>query len=102
MPVRPQLIWIAASALFAAAPAVAQTPTPAPKPAPSAIPEEIAPGAKPTEPTRNLSQRLSQSGGVIKPKEVDPAIDKGAPKTGDQNTIRPPGSPGATPRAQPK
>ena len=37
----------------------------------------------PTAPGQNLSKKLDQSNGVIHPKEVDPAIEKPTPKTGD-------------------
>jgi len=94
------LKWIAASAWLAAAPAFAQSA--AQKPSPDTVPEKIAPGAKPSEPTRNLSERLNRSGGVIKPKDVDPAIEKPTPATHDSNTIRPQASPSASPPAQPK
>ena len=48
------------------------------------------PGAQPTGPAQNLSEKLDQSNGVIHPKEVDPAIEKPAPKTPNSNVIPPP------------
>jgi hypothetical protein len=44
-------------------------------------PGETTPGdANPTAPAQNLSKKLNQSNGVIHPKEVDPAIEKPAPR----------------------
>jgi hypothetical protein len=40
--------------------------------------------------------------GVIHPKEVDPPIEKPAPKTGDPNVVPPPGSSGGAPAPQAK
>ena len=91
---------IALGALFAASAEAAETP--APKPAPTTIPEKIAPGAKPEGPAKNLSDKLNQSGGVIAPKDVDPAMDKPAPTTGDPNVVRPPGTSGGAEAPQPK
>ena len=84
------LAWAASVALLATVPASAQTT--APKPAPTTIPEKIAPGAKPTAPAKNLSRELNRSNGVIHPKDVDPAMNKGVPKTSDRNVIPPPAS----------
>ena len=53
-------------------PAFAQAPKPT-------APLDSAPGAEPTPPAQDLSKQLNQSNGVIHPKEVDPAIEKGAP-----------------------
>ena len=50
----------------------------------------------------NLSDKLNASNGVIRPKEVDPKIEKPAPSTGTSNVIPPPGSPGGAPGVQPK
>jgi hypothetical protein len=65
-----------------------------PKPTPTA-PLDSAPG-------ENLSKKLNQSNGVIHPKEVDPAIEKPAPKVGDPNVVPPPGTSGGAPVPQPK
>ena len=46
----------------------------------------------------NLSKQLNQSNGVIHPKEVDPAIEKPAPKVGDPNVVPPPETSGARER----
>ena len=54
-------------------------------------PNPATPGAKPTAPAPNLSEKLNQSNGVIRPKEVDPTMEKPAPKTGDPNVVPPPG-----------
>ncbi len=67
--------------------AFAQTPTPTGTATPSG---------------QNLSEKLNQSNGVIQPKEVDPAIEKPAPKTADPNVVPPPPPKGAPPAAQPK
>ena len=85
-------------ALLAAVPALGAE-TPAPKPAPTVVPEKIAPGAEPGGPARNLSEKLDKSGGVIQPRDVDPAMRKAAPATGDPNVLSPPATPGG---AQPK
>ena len=84
--------------------AFAQAPTPAPTPASplNSDPGEITPGAKPTAPAQNLSEKLNQSNGVIRPKEVDPAIEKPAPKARDPNVVPPPGGSGGAPAPQPK
>ena len=52
----------------------------------------------------NLSERLNQSGGVIKPPEnVDPEIQKKPPDTsGKMPIIPPPGAPGGDPNVKPK
>jgi hypothetical protein len=93
MTCRSPLRGAAFAALFAAVPTYAQTSqgeAPAPKPAPTTIPEKIAPGAKPTEPTKNLSKELNRSNGVIHPKDVDPQMNQGAPRTLDRNVVPPP------------
>jgi hypothetical protein len=52
----------------------------------------------------NLSERLNQSGGVIKPPEnVDPGMQKPPPESsGKMPVIPPPGSPGGDPNVKPK
>jgi hypothetical protein len=52
----------------------------------------------------NLSERLNESGGVIKPPEnVDPGLQKPPPDTsGKMPVIPPPGSPGGDPNVKPK
>jgi hypothetical protein len=62
--------------------------------------KNTVPDANP--PAQNLSKELSKSNGVIPPKEVDPAIQKPAPKTGDTNVVPPPGSSGGSAAPQPK
>ena len=81
-----------AGVTFMAGAAFAQTTSPAPK--------DTVPDANP--PAQNLSKELNQSNGVIHPKEVDPTIEKPAPKTGDQNVVPPPGTSGGAPAPQPK
>jgi hypothetical protein len=68
----------------------------------AAKPETTLGDAKPTAPAQNLSKKLNQSDGIIHPKEVDPAIEKPAPKTGDSNVVPPPGTSGGAPAPQPK
>jgi hypothetical protein len=52
---------------------------------------------------QNLSDKLSQSNGVIcPPTNVDPNIKAPAPDTGKMPVIPPPGSPGGNPNVQPK
>jgi hypothetical protein len=84
--------------------AFAQATKPAPNPtAPiDSAPRETTPGDKPAAPAQNLSKELSQSNGVIHPKEVDPAIEKAVPKVGDPNVVPPPGTAGGAPAPQPK
>jgi hypothetical protein len=91
---RSQLRRLGACVMLAAAPAFAQTPSLAPAATPGldSAPGKITPGAKATEPTQNLSDRLNQSNGVIHPKDVDPAMEKPTPKTGDPNVLPPPSS----------
>jgi len=62
--------------------------------------KNTVPDANP--PAQNLSKELSRSNGVIHPKEVDPAIQKPAPATGDPNVVPPPGASGGAPAPQPK
>jgi hypothetical protein len=66
--------------------------------APNSAPGKPTPGA----PAQSLSKKLSRSNGVIHPKEVDPGIEKPAPKAGDPNVVRPPGTSGGAPAPQPK
>ena len=63
--------------------------------------DSTMPGANPTAPAQNLSEKLNRSNGVIHPKEVDPAIEKPAPKVGDPNVVPPPGSSGGALAPQP-
>src|SRR5271157_1556407 len=84
--------------------AFAQTPNPTPTPTvpPDSVPGQIAPGANPTAPAQNLSEKLNQSDGVIHPKEVDPAIEKPSPQVRDRNVVPPPGTSGGAPAPKPK
>ena len=51
----------------------------------------------------NLSKKLSESNGVIHPKEVDPGIEKKPMfKAGDANVVPPPGTSGGAAAPQPK
>jgi hypothetical protein len=83
-----------ASVTLIAGAAFAQATSPAPK--------ETTPGANASAPAQSLSKELSQSNGIIHPKEVDPAIEKPAPKTGDSNVVPPPGASDSAPAPQPK
>jgi hypothetical protein len=85
---------IAAGITLVAGAAFAQATSPAPN--------ETAPGANSTAPTQSLSKELSQSNGVIHPKEVDPAIEKPTPNARDPNVVPPPGTSGGAPAPQPK
>jgi hypothetical protein len=95
----PRTALLAATVVLAAAPALAAET--APKPPPTTIPEKIAPGAEPSGPAKNLSDKLNKSDGVIQPREVDSGIHKEAPTTGDPNVVRPPGT-GGDAAPQPK
>jgi hypothetical protein len=54
-------------------------------------------------PNQTLSDKLSQSGGVIcPPGNVDPAMKAPTPQDGTTPVIPPPGSPGGNPNVQPK
>jgi hypothetical protein len=87
-----QLCMLVAGVMLGASAAFSQATSPAPK--------STVPDANP--PAENLSKELNQSNGVIHPKEVDPGIQKPAPKTGDPNVVPPPGSSGGSPAPQPK
>jgi hypothetical protein len=63
---------------------------------------QTPPAPAATQSGQNLSEKLDQSNGVIQPKEVDPAIEKPAPKTADPNVVPPPQPQGAPSAAQPK
>ena len=52
--------------------------------------------------SENLSDKLAQSGGVLCPQNVDPAIKAPTPNTHDKPVIPPPGSPGGNQNVQPK
>jgi hypothetical protein len=91
--IRPCLL--VAGAALCAGTAFAQAPKPA-------APLDSTPGAKPTAPAEDLSKKLNQSNGVIHPKEVDPAIEKGAPNVQDPNVVAPPATSGGSAAPQPK
>jgi hypothetical protein len=99
-----RLCLLAAGVTLVAGAAFAQAASQAPAPTASvdSAPPEATPGAKPTTPGQNLSRELNQSNGVIHPKEVDPGIQKPAPKTHDLNVVPPPGTSGGAPAPQPK
>ena len=87
-----RLYLIVAGVALVAGPAFAQATSPATK--------NTVPDANP--PAQSLSKELSQSNGVIRPKEVDPGIQKPAPHTGDPNVVPPPGTSGGAAAPQPK
>jgi hypothetical protein len=91
MQIRRLCLWLTMGVLIAASPASAQTSAPA-SPGPNSIPK----------PADNLSEKLNRSNGVVQPKEVDPGIEKPAPRAGDPNVIAPPGAAPGTPAPQPK
>ena len=72
--------------------AVAETPNATPTPG-----QQMAPGGGPPAPAENLSDELNKSNGVINPKEVDPAIEKPAPRRETQMCCRHQGHRGALP-----
>ena len=91
MAIRLRLCLLVAGAVLLVGPASAQ-----------AASLETTPGdANPTAPGQNVSKKLDQSN-VIHPKEVDPAIEKPAPQTGDSNVVPPPGTSGGPSAPQPK
>ncbi len=89
-----RLCLLAAGVTLAASAAFAQATSPASN--------GTIPDANPKAPAESLSKELSQSNEIIHPKEVDPAIQKPAPKTGDPNVVPPPGSSGGAAAPQPK
>jgi hypothetical protein len=92
MAVGPRLCALVAGFALIAGWALAQPPNSTPTPT---APLESIPG-------KNLSEKLNRSNGVIHPKEVDPAIERPAPKTRDPNVVPPPGTSGGGPAPQPK
>ena len=99
MAIDPRLRLLISGVTLVAGSAFAQTPNPTPT---DSVPGQTAPGANPTAPAQNLSEKLNRSNGVIHPKEVDPAIEKPAPEARDPNVVPPPGTSGGTPAPQPK
>jgi len=97
-----RLFLLAAGVSVLAGAAFAEAASPAPSPAADQAPRETAPAVKPLAPGENLSKKLNETNGVIHPKEVDPGIQKPAPKTGDENVVPPPGTSGGAPAPQPK
>jgi hypothetical protein len=74
---------------------------PAEKQPTQTVPEKIEPGLSGS----SLGERLSRSGGVIRPPSgIDPGLARPVPKVGPQSTpvIPPPGTPGGDPRVEPK
>jgi hypothetical protein len=52
--------------------------------------------------SENLSSKLGQSGGVICPQNIDPAIKAPTPPTGDKSVIAPPAGGSGNPNVAPK
>ena len=92
-----RVCMLAVAVTLLAGPAFAQASSPG---SPDSAPRETGPGAEPAAP--NLSEKLNRSNGVIHPKEVDPAIEKGAPDAKDPNVLPPPGTTGGAPAPQAK
>jgi hypothetical protein len=98
-PISSRLCLLVAGVALVACSSFAQAANPTPPPAPlDSVQSETKPGA----PAQNLSEKLNQSNGVIHPKDVDPAIEKPAPKAGDSNVLPPPGTSGGAAAPQPK
>ncbi|HWY82167.1 MAG TPA: hypothetical protein VNY10_09600 [Roseiarcus sp.] len=95
-----RLCLLVAGAILVAGPAFAQAPKPTASP--DSAPLETKPGADSTAPAQDLSKKLNQSNGVIHPKEVDPAIEKGAPNVQDPNVVPPPATSNGPASPQPK
>jgi len=100
--IKSRLFLMAAGVSFLTGAAFAEAASPAPSPAADQAPRVAAPAVKPLAPGETLSKKLSETNGVIHPKEVDPGIQKPAPKTGDTNVVPPPGTSGGAPAPQPK
>jgi hypothetical protein len=96
-PSRASTVRASALSLFAlvSVPALADSP-------PQAGAQKIAPDAGDAKSAPSLSDKLNASNGVIRPKEVDRAIEKPAPNTGAGGVIKPPGTRGGAPAPQPK
>jgi hypothetical protein len=52
--------------------------------------------------TRDLSERLAQTDGVLCPPNIDPDINAPTPEAGRMPVIPPPGGPGGDPTVRPK
>jgi hypothetical protein len=95
-----RLCLLGAGAALVAGPAFAQAPKPTASP--DSAPLDSTPDANPTAPAQDLSKKLNQSNGVIHPKEVDPAIERGTPNVRDPNVVPPPATSGGSTAPQPK
>jgi hypothetical protein len=111
MDIGPRLCLFVAAGMLVAAPAFAQSPRPAqqaPRPAQQAprlaqqAPRPVQNEPAPDAPAESLSKKLNRSNGVIHPKEMDPGIEKPAPKVGDPNVLPPPQRSDGAPAPQPK
>ena len=100
MAIGSRLCPLVAGVTLVAGSAFAQAPNPAPIPTAQvgSVPGENAPSAESTAPAQNLSEKLNQSNGVIHPKEVDPAIEKPAPRWEIRTWCRRQGLQAALPR----
>jgi hypothetical protein len=98
------LAWLALGA-GGAAWAAEGNKVPSPPPPPSAVPESDAGKSGTSEPPGSLSDKLSNSGGVIRPPAgIDPEMKQHTPPTGPQSmpVIPPPGTPGGDTTVKPK
>jgi hypothetical protein len=97
---------VAACLIFDAAVSHAQQETvPKAEDTQKVIPEKLCPpGAKAGDPSCTLSDALEKTDGVIvPPKNIDPGIAvPAAPVDSNMPVIKPPGTPGGSPDAQPK
>jgi hypothetical protein len=101
---RPQSL-IALIGFIAACGAAMGQPAEVPHSVKPACPPDVSANGAPTvgRATPNLSDKLSESKGIIcPPGAVDPEMTVRPPHTGDMKVIPPPGSPGGDPNLHPK
>ena len=80
-------------------------PAPHARPPAAAVPEDNSAQSGSSAPSGSLSDKLSNSGGVLRPPTgVDPAMKQPTPPTGPQSmpVVPPPGTPGGNPTVEPK
>ncbi|MGZ5864006.1 MAG: hypothetical protein ACXWKC_01375 [Xanthobacteraceae bacterium] len=96
---RPLLGSAAATFLLAASVLAQQPPDKSNAPDQNSPSQFDAQAGKPEPQNKTLSQRLSETNGVIKPPgNVDPDIHETPPPTGDRNIIPPPNAPAVQPK----
>lgn len=94
--------FAAAMLLLSGVGAWGQSTAPAPDSS-QTVPDKAAPATDLSSKGGTLSDKLSDTNGVIHPTApVDPKIQKTAPATGTMEVIPPPGSPGGRTDVQPK